>query len=48
MTADELKNKEAEVIDHWLLQAADVCAQQAKLFKFRQRIGFGGAILSDG
>ena len=33
-TAEELKGKEAEVIDEWLLQVSQVRAQQAKLFDY--------------
>jgi predicted AlkP superfamily phosphohydrolase/phosphomutase len=33
-TAEELKGKEAEVIDRWLLQVSQVRAQQAKLFDY--------------
>jgi predicted AlkP superfamily phosphohydrolase/phosphomutase len=33
-TAEELKGKEAEVIDRWLLQVSHVRAQQAKLFDY--------------
>jgi predicted AlkP superfamily phosphohydrolase/phosphomutase len=32
--ADELKGKEADVIDHWLQQVSQVRAQQAKLFDY--------------
>jgi predicted AlkP superfamily phosphohydrolase/phosphomutase len=32
--AEELKGKEAEAIDHWLLQVSQVRAQQAKLFDY--------------
>jgi predicted AlkP superfamily phosphohydrolase/phosphomutase len=33
-TADELRGKEAEVIDEWLLEVSQVRAQQAKLFDY--------------
>jgi predicted AlkP superfamily phosphohydrolase/phosphomutase len=33
-TAEELRGKEAEAIDHWLQQVAQVRAQQAKLFDY--------------
>jgi predicted AlkP superfamily phosphohydrolase/phosphomutase len=33
-TADELKGKEAEVIDEWLLQVSQVRAQQERLFEY--------------
>jgi predicted AlkP superfamily phosphohydrolase/phosphomutase len=33
-TAEELKGKEAEVIDEWLLQVSQVRGQQAKLFDY--------------
>jgi predicted AlkP superfamily phosphohydrolase/phosphomutase len=33
-TAEELKGKEAEVIDHWLQQVSQVRAKQAKLFDY--------------
>jgi predicted AlkP superfamily phosphohydrolase/phosphomutase len=33
-TAEQLKGKEAEVIDDWLLQVSQVRAQQAKLFDY--------------
>ena len=33
-SAEELKGKEAETIDHWLLQVSQVRAQQAKLFDY--------------
>jgi predicted AlkP superfamily phosphohydrolase/phosphomutase len=32
--AEELKGKQAEAIDHWLLQVSQVRAQQAKLFDY--------------